>query len=180
MRVAPGIEDGGFLLSNRGLFRGLVALSLAFLSACENYDFTVNERVVYTTRPLLEDFEVADTALRECLAQTIADRGISTISQLTDLNCSNAGIADLDGLARFQGLLYLRLSSNAIRNLVELESLASLQELYLDNNRVIDPVPLYKLPDLRFVDLSNNPDLQCPESTGLLRAESVVLPRHCR
>ena len=176
----PPSSIGGILLSIRGLCRGLAALSLALLSACENYDYTVNERVVYTTRPLLVDFEVADAALRDCLEQTIADRGISTVSQLTELNCSNAGIADLAGLGQFRGLLYLRLSANAVRNLVELESLQALQELYLDDNRVVDPVPLYRLSELRFVDLSKNPDLQCPEKPGLLRAETVVLPRHCR
>lgn len=160
------------------LFVSLFTLPV-LLAACADYDFTVNERVVYTPRELYRDFKVADPALHDCITQTIADRGISAANQLTDLNCSNAGISDLDGLARFSGLLYLRLSSNAIRNLVELQALTSLQEIYLDHNRVVDPVPLYQLPALDFVDLSHNPDLQCPESAGLLRATTVVLPRHC-
>ena len=158
----------------------LFALLLVSLSGCENFDFTVNEKVVFTPRELFHDFDVADEALRDCITQTIADNSISAASQLTDLNCSNAGIADLDGLAQFTGLLKLRLSSNAVRNLVELESLTSLQELYLDHNQVVDPVPLYKLPALRFVDLSRNPDLQCPSSGGLVRVETLALPRHCR
>ncbi len=154
--------------------------ALCLLSACENFDYTFNERVVYSPHELFSDFTIADEALRGCVEQTIADGGITAATQLQDLNCSNAGIADLDGLARFNGLLSLRLSSNAVRNLVELESLTSLQELYLDNNAVVDPVPLYQLSALRFVDLSGNPDLQCPASSGLLRAKSVILPRHCR
>lgn len=167
-------------MSYRRLFTCLFALSFFSLPGCETFDFTVNDTVVFTPRELFHDFDVADTALHDCLTQTIADTGISAASQLTDLNCSNAGIADLDGLAQFNSLLKLRLSSNSVRNLVELQSLGSLQELYLDNNRVIDPVPLYKLKSLRFVDLSHNPDLQCPGSSGLLRVDSVVLPRHCR
>ena len=158
----------------------LFLLSTLTLAACENVDYTFNERVVFTTGELFSDFEVADAALRDCITQTIADNGIRAAGQLTDLNCSNAGIAHLDGLARFSGLLRLRLSSNAVRNLVELQALASLQELYLDNNRIVDPVPLYALPGLRFLDLSGNPELQCPGSGGLQRVETVFLPRHCR
>ncbi len=161
------------------LFVCLFTLQI-LLAACADYDITVNERVVYTPRELYSDFEIADPALHDCVTQTIADRGISAASQLTDLNCSHAGITDLGGLARFDGLVYLQLSANGIRNLVELQSLTSLQELYLDRNRVVDPVPLYKLPDLRIVDLSDNPDLQCPDRRGLPPAVKVFLPRHCR
>lgn len=158
----------------------LLPLLLLPLAACENFDVTFNERVVFTPHELFSDFNLPDEALRNCVTQTIADAGITAVSQLTDLNCSSAGITNLDGLARFSALLNLRLSSNAVRNLVELESLASLQELYLDHNAIVDPVPLYQLPALRFVDLSHNPQLQCPASSGLLRAKTVILPRHCR
>ena len=167
------------LLLNR-LFTVCLFAVLSVAAGCENFDFKVNDSVVFTPRELFDDFEVADQALHDCIAQTIADQAISAASQLTDLNCSNAGIADLDGLAQFSGLLKLRLSSNAVRNLVEVASLTSLQELYLDNNRVVDPVPLYKLAALRFVDLSGNADLQCPSSGGLVRVSTVTLPRHCR
>ena len=162
------------------LASGLIALMFLPLTACENFDVTFNERVVFTPHELFSDFDLPDEALRNCVTQTIADAGITAVSQFTDLNCSNAGITDLDGLARFSALLTLRLSSNAVRNLVELESLAALQELYLDANAIVDPVPLYQLPALRFVDLSNNPQLQCPASNNLLRAETVILPSHCR
>ena len=157
-----------------------IALMFRPLTACENFDVTFNERVVFTPHELFSDFDLPDEALRNWVTQTIADAGITAVSQFTDLNCSNAGITDLDGLARFSALLTLRLSSNAVRNLVELESLAALQELYLDANAIVDPVPLYQLPALRFVDLSNNPQLQCPASNNLLRAETVILPSHCR
>ena len=150
------------------------------LAGCENYDFKVNERVVYSPQPLFTDFEVPDEALRACLEQAIADGVVTAAARLTALNCSHAGIEDLTGLSTFTGLTSLKLSSNQVRNLVELGALSSLVDLYLDDNRVIDPVPLYQLPALQVVDLSGNPELQCPGGAGLLRLESVTLPRHCR
>jgi len=158
----------------------LFGMALLLLSACENYDFKVNEKVVYRPQPLFTDFEVADPALRTCLEQAISDNVVTAASQLDTLNCSRAGISDLTGLAIFTGLSSVKLSSNNIRNLVELGALTTLQTLYLDNNQVVDPVPLYQLPALGFLDLSGNPGLQCPRNNGLLRVETVILPRHCR
>lgn len=152
---------------------------ITLLSACENYDFKVNDRVVYSPHPLFDDFDLPDPALRACVKQAIQDHVITAVLQLNTLNCSHAGISDLSGLATFTGLSSLKLSSNEIRNLVELGALTSLELLYLDNNQIIDPVPLYDLPALQSLDLSGNPDLQCPRTTGLLRVEQVVLPEHC-
>lgn len=155
-------------------------LPIVLLAACENYDLKVNERVVYSPQPLFTDFEVADEALRECLEQAIADGIVTAASRLITLNCSHAGVSDLSGLATFTGLTNLKLSSNSVRNLVELESLTSLVDLYLDNNQVVDAVPLYQLPALQVLDLSGNPNLQCPSAAAFLRLESIKLPKHCR
>ena len=54
------------------LFSTLVAL----LSACADYEFRVNERVVYTPLPLFSDFTVSDAALHNCLVQTIEDLNV--------------------------------------------------------------------------------------------------------
>ena len=161
------------------LFSSLACLLLVLLSACESYDFKVNDKVVYSPQPLFADFEVPDEALRGCLEQAIADGGVSAASQLSALNCSHAGIEDLDGIASFPGIVVLSLSSNNLRNLVEISTIASLEELYLDNNRIIDPVPLYQLGGLRTLDLSGNPGLQCPNKNGFARVETVILPDHC-
>ena len=158
----------------------ITCLALVLLAACENYDFKVNERVVYSPTPLFKGFNTPDEALHNCLEQAIADNGIRAAGELSALNCSHAGIEILDGLATFTGTKTLKLSSNNIRNLVELGQLTLLEELYLDNNQVVDPVPLYQLPALRFVDLSGNPDLQCPRIGAFATLESVVLPGHCR
>jgi Leucine-rich repeat (LRR) protein len=158
----------------------LIYLTFALLTACGSYDFTINDRVVYRPGPLFEDFEVADQALRHCLEQAIASNTISAASQLSSLDCSNAGVSSLAGLSTFTEIEQLWLSHNTITDLAELQALTVLQQLYLDHNQVVDPVPLYDLPALSVVDLSGNPGLRCPDSTGLLRAETVVLPRHCR
>ena len=152
---------------------------LSLVSACQGYDYTVNERVVYSPAPLLRDVRIPDPALRDCVEQVISDRSVTDFEQLLSLNCSHAGIESLDGLAVFNQLTHLRLSSNRIRNLVELHKLAELRELYLDHNRVVDPVPLYILPNLRVVDLSDNPDLQCPDPGSFAGVEQVIPPAHC-
>lgn len=161
------------------LFFCLLCPALLLLGACENYDFKVNEKVVYTPRPLFKDFDTPDAALRTCLEQAISDGNITAAGQLLTLNCSHAGIENLDGLSGFTGMTMLRLSSNSIRNLVEIGAMASLEELYLDTNQIIDPVPLYQLPGLHSVDLSGNPNLQCPKTGSFARVASVILPDHC-
>jgi Leucine Rich repeats (2 copies) len=161
------------------LFYILVVSACLVLAACQGYDVTVNEKVVYSPKPLFRDYNTPDPGLKSCLEQTIKDGIITRAQQLTDLDCSFAGIENLDGLSVFTGLVTLRLSSNKIRNLVELNNLTALQTLYLDSNQVVDPVPLDQLAALRQLDLSENPALQCPRPGSLAQVTSVVLPQHC-
>jgi Leucine-rich repeat (LRR) protein len=157
-----------------------IFLVLLLVAACGNYDFTINDRVIYTPDPLFTDFDVPDKALRECIKDAINDNMVTSASALSSLNCTDAGIATLAGLATFNELEQLTLSSNNIVDISELVSLTVLQTLYLDNNQVIDPVPLYQLPALQRLDLSDNPGLICPPSGSLLRVADVTLPRHCQ
>lgn len=162
------------------MLRWTIPFLLLILSAgCGQYDIKVNDTVVFTPAPLYTDFDIADAALRECVEQAVLDNNITAPAQLQALGCSHAGIVDLDGLAVFTGLTQLKLSSNQIRNLVELASLSMLRDLYLDNNNIIDPVPLYQLPALRTLDLSDNDDMQCPATSALLQTEELKLPQHC-
>lgn len=158
----------------------MLCLPVLLITACGSYDFTVNNRVVYTPDPLFTDFSVADKALRECLRDAINDQKASNANELSSLSCSQAGIETLAGLSTFTELEQLTLSSNNIVDISELAALTVLQVLYLDNNQIIDAVPLYQLPTLRLVDLSSNPHLLCPTSGGLLRVSEVTLPSHCR
>lgn len=156
-----------------------LSLHLVLLGGCQGYDFTINERVVYSPPKLFRDFAIEDPALRACVEQTIADQGITAAGDLEALNCSHAGISRLDGLAVFTGLRTLRLSSNRVRNLVELGALVALEAVYLNDNQVVDPVPLYRLGQLREVDLSGNASLVCPRKDGFSETVEVMLPDHC-
>lgn len=158
----------------------ILCLSILLAAACGNYDFTVNDRVVYTPDPLFTDFSVPDKALRECLREAINDQKATSASDVSSLSCSDAGIETLAGLSTFTELEHLTLSSNNIVEISELAALTVLQVLYLDNNQIIEAVPLYQLPTLRLVDLSSNPHLLCPTSGSLLRVSDVTLPSHCQ
>lgn len=149
------------------------------LLGCGPYDVKVNDRVVFSPRPLFTGFEIADEALRGCVEQAIIDNRVTAAAELQLLNCSQAGVSDLAGLGTFTGITQLKLSGNRIRNLVELSRLSLLQVLYLDDNAVVDPVPLFDLPALQALDLSGNPALQCPASSAFLKVERLTLPRHC-
>jgi len=150
------------------------------LGACQGYDFTVNDKVVYSPKPLFRDYTTPDPGLDHCLEQAINDGVITAAGQLTSLDCSFAGIESLEGIAAFTELRSLRLSANKVRNLGELSKIITLEELYLDDNQVVDPVPLYALPALRRIDLSGNPALQCPRPGSFARVTTVLLPSHCR
>ena len=154
-------------------------MPIFILAACGRYDFTVNEKRVYTQKPLFSQFDAPDPALYACLKQAIIDTKITSAIELTILNCSHAGIENLQGLATFSGLTQLKLSSNTILNLQPIISLTALQELYLDDNVIVDPVPLFQLPALRLLDLGGNKALQCPTSAAFKTLESVKLPNHC-
>ena len=165
-------------MSNR-LSSCAICLCLLLVTACGNYGFTVNDRVVYTPEPLFTDFDVPDAALRKCIKEAINDNKVTSASALHRLSCSGAGIESLAGLSTFNELELITLSSNSIEDISELGSITVLQRLYLDDNQVIDPVPLYDLPALQQLDLSDNPGLRCPQSGSLLRVADVTLPRHC-
>jgi Leucine-rich repeat (LRR) protein len=162
------------------LFYIFTVPALLLVVACQGYDVTVNEKVVYSPKPLFRDYTTPDQGLRNCLEQAINDGVITNAQQLTRLDCSFAGIENLEGLAVFTSLTELRLSANKVRNLVELGKLADLEALYLDDNQVVDPVPLDQLLALRHLDLSGNPALQCPRPGSLAQVTTVVLPKHCR
>ncbi len=149
------------------------------LSACQGYDVRLNDKVVYAPKPLFHDYAVTDAGLNSCLEQAINDGMITNAQQLTTLDCSFAGISNLEGLSVFSGLTVLRLSANKVRNLVELTQITTLEALYLDDNQVVDPVPLDQLPALRHLDLSGNSALQCPRPGSLAQVTTIILPTHC-
>jgi Leucine-rich repeat (LRR) protein len=157
-----------------------IVCCLPMLASCQGYDFTINDKVVYSPPSLFTDFTIPDEALRTCIEQAVVDGNVTAVEQLTTLNCSHAGIQSVEGLSVFMGLVSLKLADNSIRNLVEIGQLGKLQTLYLENNDVIDPVPLYSLHKLATLDLTGNKNLQCPRAGTLQQLANLSLPGHCR
>lgn len=162
------------------LERILLSFAMLLLAACSNYDLTVNDRVVYTPKPIFSDYQIADQALQTCVEQAILDNKITSATGLQTLNCSNAGITELSGIAVFAALQQLNLSTNDITNLTPLSALSALETLYLDSNAILDPVPLYTLTNLQELDLSRNRSLMCPNVSAFSSVNRLRLPKHCR
>jgi len=156
--------------------------ALTALCACADYQFKVNERVVYEPAPLFSGYDIGDAALRDCVAQHIADARITAAAQLEELNCAHAGIADLTGLEIFTGLERLKLSNNAITDAGPLAPLARLNQVYLDGNQLRSIMPLRGLEQLGHLDLQNNPALLCMQLEYFSRQPQLTLesPAHCR
>ena len=160
--------------------RVLIILALLLtIAGCNQYDLKVNERVVYTPKPLFSDYAAPDPALAKCLARAIETNKVTSASQLQALDCHDAGVAELTGLQVFTSLRSLRLSDNKISDLSPLVPLSSVEVLDLADNAVVNPLPLYGLLSLRILDLSGNPALKCPKRQDLLRVVDLSLPKHC-
>ena len=157
----------------------LYALAFAGITGCQGYDFKVNDKVVYRAPTVFSDFSVGDPALAACIEQTIADQDITQPAQLTALNCSHAGIANLEGIEVFTGLAAVRLSSNNIADVQPLARLPDVLELYLADNQIENAAPLLQLEKLRHLDLSGNTSLACPAAAGAGGVATLVLPDHC-
>jgi Leucine-rich repeat (LRR) protein len=165
---------------NHSLKISFLGLTLLVLGACESYDFSVNEKRVYTPKPLFTDYSIEDPALQACVKQAISAGKIANASQLDELSCSNAEIVNLAGLETFTGINRLNLADNSIRDISTLAALTSLVALKLDGNGVIDTTPLLELPALVELDLSNNPQMLCPADTSLMLVKKLAMPEQCR
>ncbi len=159
----------------------LFALAAIFLSACADYQFTVNDKVVYTPAPLFAEYDIPDPALRECVKQHVRDGSMTAAAQLSDLNCSHAGIKSLAGLETFHSLQRLKLSSNALSDLAPLAARSGLLELQLDGNQLRSLTPLRGLSELSYLSLLGNPALNCQEIAHFAEIPQLSLepPQHC-
>ena len=115
----------------------LATLCFCILTSCSgygSYQLTFNNQPVYTPPTIYNDFKVADQALQNCLTQTIIDQQITDIRNLRLLNCSYAGIENLDGLTHFKWLETINLSDNKISDIKPLMFLGQLQKVNLKGN----------------------------------------------
>jgi hypothetical protein len=154
---------------------------LALLSACAEYQFTVNERVVYSPAPLFTDYTIEDASLEKCIKQTVQDQSITAAAQLTELNCSHAGVTALKGIEAFSHIERLKLSNNSITNIGALASMMALKVLYLDGNQVRSLLPLRSQAELSFLNVQDNTALVCAELTYFAAMPDLSLerPAHC-
>lgn len=125
----------------QNIYRLLACLGLLMLTACNRYQITLNDQPVYTPPALFTSYSIEDSALATCVSQAIVDQNVRKADQLTQLDCSFAGVEGVSGLEVFTGLKRINLSNNQLQ---ELSSLFFLDELTL-------------------VNLENNPGLSCAE-----------------
>ena len=80
------------------------------------------------------------------------------------INLDRNAITNLDGVAAFEGLKWLRLNGNRLSSLPPLGSLKSLRRIYLADNAFKEvPEQLKDLPSLTDVELSGNPIAEVPD-----------------
>ena len=85
-------------------------------------------------------------------------------SKVDYLNLDRNALTNLDGIAEFKGLKWLRLNENKLSSLPPLDSLSSLRRIYLRDNAFAEvPEQLKDLPSLTDVELSGNPIKEVPE-----------------
>ncbi len=153
-------------------------LFFALLVSCGEYNIKLNDRVVYTPDALFTDYQIADTALAECVAKHITTQNISHAIELLELNCQDLGITSLSGLERFHALQYLDLSDNTIVDTTALTGLEELRSLNLSRNALENVAALGQLHGLRYVGLTGNNRLLCA-SIQFAQVVELDLPRHC-
>jgi Leucine-rich repeat (LRR) protein len=163
--------------------RKILCLTVALMlpGACADYQFTINERVVYTPAPPFADYTIDDGALNECVKQTVLDGSITAAAQLTELNCSHAGVSTLLGIEVFSHIERLKLSNNSITDLAPLATLARLQVLHVEENQIRSLMPLRGLADLSQLNVRGNPTLICAQLDHFAGLPGLTLerPKHC-
>lgn len=159
----------------------LAVLAGLLVSGCADYSFKVNDNVLYTPDTLFSGYDIVDPGLRDCVKQLVSDAKITAASQLEEINCSHAGVKELQGIEIFSGLTRLKLSSNAITNLAPLSELLRLSEIHLEGNQISSLSAIRLLPELSYINVSGNTQLNCTELANMAQTPSLtlVLPEHC-
>ena len=173
----PWLEDTMRLPTKPCLLTAL----LTMVAGCADYEFRVNEKVVYTPVPLFANYDVQDEGLAGCIAQTIEDEKITRAEELRVLRCTHAGIVSLVGLEVFGALQVLQLQHNDIGSVQGLRQLLDLEQLDLRDNRVRSAAGLETLSGLYQLDLRDNPELDCQSLAPMARNKKldINLPEQC-
>ncbi len=144
------------------------------------YDITFNNVPVYQPFSIASADGISDQQLANCITETIIESEIHKSSSLVHLECTNADISSLNGLARFPALVNLNLSNNRINSLEPLRGLTSLEYLRIENNKIDDPTPALRIGSLLEADFRGNASLRCPLESDVRSSLNLELPRHCK
>jgi Leucine-rich repeat (LRR) protein len=131
--------------------RRLSLLSIAcivFLTGCERYAVTLNERPIYTPKVIYSGYNIIDPGLANCVKQALTEGKITQPEGLEILNCSFAGVTDLSGIELFSQLKTVNLNSNQLTDIKELLFLGKLRQVNLSENPSLNCTDIEALEEL--------------------------------
>lgn len=102
----------------------------------------------------IDSLTFVDGEFQACVQQAAATEGISLVSEMTSLNCTNLGLISVIGIGQLTGLESLNLSNNALTD-INVDELTGLQSLTILNN----PLSIDTLTYLAGIDGSNGLDV---------------------
>ena len=97
------------------------------------------------------------------------------LEDLEEIELSQSGISDLDGVQYCFHAISMDLSGNNISDISLLWGLTQLRELNLSDNKIEDIYTLANLRNIRILDLSNNPVKDISALHNLNKLEYIVL-----
>lgn len=154
-------------------------LSVFVLIACQRYSFSINDKTIYTPKPLFSAYNTADSHLHRCLAETIAEQRLTQAEQLEKLLCPAGEIRDLSGLEIFVQLKHLGLGNNQIQDIAPLGALKKLEQIDLSGNDISSFSALQDLVALRVLKAEKNNRANCAELNKIAAKGKVIFPSHC-
>ena len=117
---------------------------------------TVDGQTLDSLRFLSSLSELTELTLTNCRFAASDLEIIAALPNLQKLTLSNCGLSTVSGLENAQGLVYLNLANNTIRNLEPLAYMMKLQEIDLQHNALTGLSALSSLTNLEKLNVSYN------------------------
>ena len=150
--------------------------------------FSVDEEIEFrikTVKYSIDQLNIADPALLKCIREFALEQAhlppntygsIEFVDELLWLNCSNQGIASIEGIGALQKLKLLDLSGNKLTHIDVLRKLDKLEELNISNNLVTDISALTSLSKLIVLRFSGNHPEDIKPLLDFASLETVYMP----